>query len=61
MRIGLLYARIRVEEKMIIEELEKRMYKHAENLEFEEAARLRDEAQRLRDLGLRALPGVASA
>ncbi len=35
-----------------IEALEKRMYKHAENLEFEEAARLRDEAARLRDFGL---------
>jgi excinuclease UvrABC nuclease subunit len=28
------------------------MFKHAENLEFEEAARLRDEAARLRDFGL---------
>jgi excinuclease ABC subunit B len=35
-----------------IEALEKRMYKHAENLEFEEAAKLRDEAARLRDFGL---------
>ena len=35
-----------------IAELEKRMFKHAENLEFEEAARLRDEAARLRDFGL---------
>ncbi len=33
-------------------ELEKRMYKHAENLEFEEAAKLRDEAARLREFGL---------
>ncbi len=32
-----------------IAELEKRMYKHAENLEFEEAARLRDEIQALRE------------
>ena len=44
-----------------IEELEQRMYKHAENLEFEEAARLRDEVRQLRELGLRALPNVASA
>jgi excinuclease ABC subunit B len=35
-----------------IEALEKRMFKHAENLEFEEAAKLRDEAARLRDFGL---------
>ncbi|MGI9335297.1 MAG: excinuclease ABC subunit UvrB [Gammaproteobacteria bacterium] len=33
-------------------ELETRMYKHAANLEFEEAARLRDEVNRLRDLAL---------
>ncbi|NNC77681.1 MAG: excinuclease ABC subunit UvrB [Woeseiaceae bacterium] len=32
--------------------LEKRMLKHARDLEFEEAARLRDEIQRLRDEGL---------
>jgi excinuclease ABC subunit B len=35
-----------------IQELEKRMFKHARNLEFEEAANLRDEAARLRDFGL---------
>jgi len=35
-----------------IQALEKRMFKHAENLEFEEAASLRDEAARLRDFGL---------
>ncbi len=32
--------------------LEKQMLKHARDLEFEEAARLRDEIQRIRDLGL---------
>ena len=32
--------------------LEKRMLKHARDLEFEEAARLRDEIQRMRQLGL---------
>jgi excinuclease ABC subunit B len=32
-----------------IGELEKAMYRHAENLEFEEAARLRDEIRRLRE------------
>ena len=32
-----------------IQELEKRMYAHAANLEFEEAAKLRDEVKRLRD------------
>ncbi len=30
-----------------IKQLEKKMYAHAENLEFEEAAKLRDEIQRL--------------
>ncbi len=35
-----------------IDDLERRMYRHAENLEFEEAARLRDEVARLRDVGL---------
>jgi excinuclease ABC subunit B len=29
------------------------MYKHAQNLEFEDAARLRDELHRLREAGLR--------
>ena len=33
-------------------ELETQMYKHAANLEFEEAARMRDEVNRLRDLEL---------
>ncbi len=33
--------------------VEKRMYKHAENLEFEEAAHLRDEVQQMRDIGLK--------
>jgi excinuclease ABC subunit B len=32
-----------------IERLEKQMFEHAQNLEFEEAARLRDEVQRLRE------------
>ena len=49
-----------------IDSLEKRMHQHAQNLEFEEAAKLRDEARRLRELGLQALPeegviGVASS
>jgi excinuclease ABC subunit B len=35
-----------------IDELEKRMYQHAQDLEFEEAARLRDEVRRARELGL---------
>ncbi|HSS63783.1 MAG TPA: excinuclease ABC subunit UvrB [Gammaproteobacteria bacterium] len=35
-----------------IRELEDRMYQHAENLEFEEAARLRDEARKLREASL---------
>ena len=36
-----------------IETLEKRMYRHAENLEFEEAARLRDEVRQMREIGLK--------
>ena len=31
--------------------LEKRMLKHARDLEFEEAAKLRDEIQKMRELG----------
>lgn len=36
-----------------IKQLQKQMYQHAENLEFEQAAKLRDEIQRLRISGLR--------
>ena len=36
-----------------IKKLETRMYKHAQNLEFEEAGKLRDEIHRLRDRALR--------
>ena len=32
-----------------IDDLERRMYRHAENLEFEQAAALRDDAHRLRE------------
>jgi excinuclease ABC subunit B len=35
-----------------IKKLEQEMFKHARNLEFEEAARIRDEVQRLRNAGL---------
>ncbi|QKT02524.1 excinuclease ABC subunit UvrB [Ectothiorhodospiraceae bacterium 2226] len=35
-----------------IKQLEKQMYKHAQNLEFEQAGRLRDEIKRIRELGL---------
>jgi len=35
-----------------IQQLEKQMYRHARDLEFEEAARLRDEIQELRRVGL---------
>jgi excinuclease ABC subunit B len=41
-----------------LRELESTMYKHAENLEFEAAARIRDEISRVRDLGLG--PGLAT-
>ena len=45
------------ESKKRLAALEATMYRHAENLEFEEAARVRDEIQRVRDMGLG--PGVA--
>ena len=41
-----------------LEEMEARMYRHAENLEFEEAARLRDELRRLREVGLKMQPAA---
>jgi len=41
-----------------IREMEARMYKHAENLEFEDAARLRDEVHRLREVGLKMQPAA---
>jgi excinuclease ABC subunit B len=43
-----------------IKKLEQEMFKRARNLEFEEAARLRDEIQKLRNVGL-GLPGSRSA
>ncbi len=43
-----------------IKQLEERMYRHARNLEFEEAARLRDEIARIRAAGL-GMPGPQGA
>ena len=40
-----------------IKKLEQEMFKHARNLEFEEAARLRDEIQKLRNVEL-GIPGT---
>ncbi|MCP5424102.1 MAG: excinuclease ABC subunit UvrB [Gammaproteobacteria bacterium] len=40
-----------------IKQMEQRMYRHARDLEFEEAAKLRDEIQRIREFGL-GLPDV---
>jgi len=37
--------------KKTLAELEARMYKHAENLEFEEAAAVRDEMRRIQGSG----------
>ena len=34
-----------------LKELEKQMHKHAENLEFEEAAKLRDQLKSIRNSG----------
>ncbi len=47
--------------EQVIEDLETRMREAAANLEFEEAARLRDEAKRLRDLLMEGMEGPASA
>ncbi len=46
--------------EQVIAELEKKMYEAAANLEFEEAARLRDEVQRLREQLMTAMEGPAS-
>ena len=35
-----------------IRELEQKMYRYADNLEFEDAARLRDEIEVIREIGL---------
>jgi len=45
----------RLEKKL--RKLEAQMYKHAENLEFEEAARLRDQIRHVREAGLGVPPG----
>jgi excinuclease ABC subunit B len=48
------YASMDVEQAAaMIKRLETQMYKHAQNLEFEEAARLRDQIHQLRDRALR--------
>ena len=41
-----------------IKKLEQEMLRHARNLEFEEAARLRDEIQKLRNVELGLPPGL---
>ena len=43
-----------------LKQLEQQMYKHAENLEFEEAARVRDELRRVREAGLALTPEKAA-
>jgi excinuclease ABC subunit B len=40
-----------------LKKLEQEMFKHARNLEFEEAAKVRDEVLKLRNVGL-GLPGA---
>ena len=53
---GSYHAMSREDQLKRADQLEQRMFKHAENLEFEEAARVRDEVQELRRLALE-LPG----
>ncbi len=43
-----------------IAELEARMYRHAQNLEFEEAARLRDEIRKIEELNLGLVPRASN-
>jgi excinuclease ABC subunit B len=45
------YSRMTPEQGMKkMRQLEQKMYKHAKDLEFEEAARIRDEITRLKDI-----------
>ena len=43
-----------------IEQLEQQMFNHAQNLEFEEAAKLRDEIKHIRDAGFGLLTAASS-
>jgi excinuclease ABC subunit B len=48
------YARLNTDQALaLLKKLESRMYKHAQDLEFEQAAQVRDEIHRLRDQALR--------
>ena len=44
-----------------LREMEERMYRHARDLEFEEAAQLRDEIRRVQTLGLEIPAALAPA
>ena len=51
--VGLIYDRMTPQQLLRrIEVLEKQMYKHARDLEFEEAAKIRDEIAHVRQRGL---------
>jgi excinuclease ABC subunit B len=56
------YERLSPEQALArIGQLEKRMYEHARNLEFEQAAKLRDEINELKELGVGLPPRAAEA
>jgi excinuclease ABC subunit B len=44
----------------VLDKLEKQMYEHARNLEFEEAARLRDKIRAIRERQFRVVAGARS-
>jgi excinuclease ABC subunit B len=50
---GTAYAKLTPEQMAVrVQQLEKKMYQHARNLEFEQAARLRDEINELHQRGM---------
>jgi excinuclease ABC subunit B len=59
---GVRYERLSPEQMLArVVQLEKRMYEHARNLEFEQAARLRDEINDLREQSVGLPPRAVEA